>query len=47
VWAEWVGTWKPATIKAVIKGGVGYKIVFDGESKPQDKSWAEVTAPVE
>ena len=47
VWAEWVGQWKPASIKAVIQGGLGYKIVFDGETKTQDKSWAEVMAPIE
>ena len=46
-WAVWVSGFKPATISAVIDGGLGYKIVYQGESKPQDKSWAEITEPLQ
>lgn len=47
VWASWVSTYKPATVTAVVDGGVGYKVLFEGEKAPQDKSWAELTAPLQ
>lgn len=47
VWAAWVTGFKPATVSAVVDGGVGYKIVYQGETKPQEKTWADITAPLQ
>lgn len=45
VWIEWVGGYKPGTVKAVLSGGAGYTVQYDGQSKAESKSWAEVTTP--
>lgn len=47
VWAAWVSGFKPATVRAVVDGGVGYRIVYQGETKPQEKTWAEITSPLQ
>lgn len=47
VWIEWVGGFKPGTVKGVVRNGVAYQVTYSGQARVEEKSWAEVTAPLQ